>query len=103
MPKAETDRADPLGLANARFYPGTEAAEMMEEGRESLRRELAAWRAAGHAGSLPTANFLAIRRARAFNAGVTMGVVGFIGSWVVGWLGGWVVHGAYRTHRTYTS
>jgi predicted acylesterase/phospholipase RssA len=73
---AQTERARPLGLANARFYPDNAMSGMQQEGEESLRREQAAWRAAGNSGPLPPANFLAISGGGdngAFGSGLLVG------------------------------
>lgn len=78
---AQTERARPLGLANARFYADNATSGMQQEGEESLRREQAAWRAAGNSGPLPPANFLAISGG---------GDNGAFGS---GLLVGWTAHG----------
>jgi len=76
LPAQYTADANPLGLANARFFPDTEAGDMRGEGTESLRREMAAWRAAGNTGPLPAANFLAISGGGdngAFGSGLLVG------------------------------
>ena len=73
---AQTERARPLGLANARFYPDSAMSGLQQEGEESLRREQAAWRAAGNIGPLPPANFLAISGGGdngAFGSGLLVG------------------------------
>jgi hypothetical protein len=76
VPANLTERAHPLGLANARFFPDAAANGMQAEGEESLKRELAAWRAAGNTGPLPTANFIAISGGGdngAFGSGLLVG------------------------------
>jgi hypothetical protein len=57
VPRAETERAQPLGIANARFYPGVSANEMIEVGKEALQREIATLPPGA---KLPPANYLAI-------------------------------------------
>jgi hypothetical protein len=57
VPPADTERAMPLGIANARFYPGVHAKEMIEVGNEALRREIANLPPGA---KLPPANYLAI-------------------------------------------
>ena len=48
------------GLSGVRYRPGFEVDKIIEEGKESLRRELA-WRAGqGLSGSMPPSHFLAI-------------------------------------------
>ena len=47
VPQAYTDRALPLGLANARFFADADPKAMMEEGIRSVEREQAILRAAG--------------------------------------------------------
>jgi len=72
----QTERALPLGLANARFFPDNPASGMQHEGEEAVKRETAAWRAAGNSGPLPPANFLAISGGGdngAFGSGVLVG------------------------------
>jgi hypothetical protein len=76
VPAQQSDRAKPLGLSNARFFPDAGAIGMGAEGEESVRREMAAWRAAGNSGPLPPVNFLAISGggdAGAFGSGVLVG------------------------------
>ncbi|MGE0154027.1 MAG: patatin-like phospholipase family protein [Reyranellaceae bacterium] len=76
VPAMQSERAHPLGLANARFYPGTEADQMTKEGEEALKREQAVWRAAGNSGPLPPVNFLAISGGGdngAFGSGLLVG------------------------------
>ncbi len=76
VPAAQTEKALPLGLEDARFYPDTESKDMLTEGLEALQREQAAWRAAGNRGPLPTANFLAISGGGdngAFGSGLLVG------------------------------
>ena len=47
VPQAYTERALPLGLANARFFADADPKAMMEEGIRSVEREQAILRAAG--------------------------------------------------------
>ncbi|MGE0660423.1 MAG: patatin-like phospholipase family protein [Reyranellaceae bacterium] len=72
----QTERARPLGLANARFFPDNPQSGMLEEGAAAVRREEAAWRAAGNSMPLPPANFLAISGGGdngAFGSGLLVG------------------------------
>jgi hypothetical protein len=57
VPRADSERAMPLGIANARFYPGVSASEMIEVGKEALQREIATLPPGA---KLPPANYLAI-------------------------------------------
>jgi hypothetical protein len=47
VPRADTARAQPLGIPNARFFADGDVAPMIQEGMRSLDRELAALRAEG--------------------------------------------------------
>ena len=61
VPQADTARALPLGIANARFYADGDPRTMMEEGVRSVEREQAVLRAAGKSTArLPPAGYLAI-------------------------------------------
>jgi hypothetical protein len=76
VPKADVARAQPLGIPNGRFFADGGAVGMQQEGELSLEREIAAWRAAGHRGPLPPANFLAISGGGdngAFGSGLLVG------------------------------
>jgi predicted acylesterase/phospholipase RssA len=57
VPPTDATRALPLGIANARFYPGVHANEMIEVGRQALQREIATLPPGA---KLPPANYLAI-------------------------------------------
>ena len=76
VPVSDTARAMPLGLANARFYADADPGPMSKEADEAIKRELLAYRAAGHKGPLPTAQFLAVSGGGddgAFGAGLLVG------------------------------
>jgi hypothetical protein len=60
VPRADAERALPLGIANARFYPGSDAKEMIEVGNDALRREIASLPPGANARKLPPAYYLAI-------------------------------------------
>jgi hypothetical protein len=49
VPQADTARALPLGIPNARFFADGDPKAMIEEGMRALEREEAALRAAGNA------------------------------------------------------
>jgi len=77
VPQADTERALPLGLANARFYADGDPKAMLEEGIRSIERERAVLRAAGRSTTrlLPVA-FLAVSGGGdngAFGAGLLNG------------------------------
>ena len=59
MPRADTTRALPLGLANARFFPDADSGPAIEEGTAALARERAALGIPDKA-PLPPAYFLAV-------------------------------------------
>jgi len=42
VPRADTERALPLGIANARFYPDSDPQPMIADATEALQREMAA-------------------------------------------------------------
>ncbi len=77
VPRADTTRAQPLGIANARFFADTDSTLMIEEATRALDRELEALRAQGRSTSnLPPAYFLAVSGGGdngAFGAGVMNG------------------------------
>ena len=82
MPQADTARALPLGIANARFFADGDPKAMIEEGMRALEREEAALRAAGNARpgqggvKLPPVNYLAVSGGGdngAFGAGLMNG------------------------------
>ena len=77
VPTALTEQATVLGgLPNARYFADTQAADMIKEAYAALARERAQPGAVTVAGSLPTANFLALSGggdAGAFGAGLLVG------------------------------
>ena len=77
VPQADTERALPLGLANARFYADGDPKAMLEEGIRSIEREQAVLRAAGRSTTrLPPVAFLAVSGGGdngAFGAGLLNG------------------------------
>jgi predicted patatin/cPLA2 family phospholipase len=75
VPSADTVRAFPLGLANARFFPLAERAEFIAEWEQSLQRQRQALGLATDA-QLPIARFLAVSGGGdngAFGAGLLVG------------------------------
>ena len=61
VPRADTARALPLGLANARFFSDTDPAPLIAEGRAAVQREIATMKAAGKpTNPLPPAYYLAV-------------------------------------------
>ncbi len=77
VPLADTERALPFGIANARYFADGEVKEMEVEGRRAIEREIAARRAAGQpVNPLPPVNFLAVSGGGddgAFGAGLLAG------------------------------
>lgn len=77
VPSADTTRALPLGIANARFFADDDTGPMVEEATLALQREQAALRAAGKSPDrMPPAFFLAISGGSdngAFGAGIING------------------------------
>jgi predicted patatin/cPLA2 family phospholipase len=77
VPQVATERAQPLGLANARFYADADPAPMVAEAMRAVEREQAILRAAGMpANRLPPVNFLAVSGGGdngAFGAGLLNG------------------------------
>lgn len=77
VPRTDTDRAQPLGIPNARFYADGDTRPMVEEGVKSGAREAAALRAAGALPTqIPPAYFLAVSGGGdngAFGAGIING------------------------------
>jgi hypothetical protein len=79
VPRADTARAQPLGIANARFFADSDASLMIQEGTRALAREIATLRAEGKTPSstnLPPAYFLAVSGGGdngAFGAGLMNG------------------------------
>jgi hypothetical protein len=75
VPSADTARAFPLGLANARFFPLQERAEFIAEWEQSLQRQRQVLGLAPDA-QLPIARFLAISGGGdngAFGSGILVG------------------------------
>jgi hypothetical protein len=61
VPRADTARAQPLGLSNARFYADTDPAPLIAEATAALAREEAVLRAQGAPlGRLPPVSYLAV-------------------------------------------
>ena len=79
VPRADTARAMPLGIANARFFADGDTGVMIQEGMRALEREVAALRAEGKNPTrtkLPPAYFLAVSGGGdngAFSAGLMNG------------------------------
>ena len=77
VPQVDTERALPLGLANARFFADADPRAMTEEGMRSVEREQAILRAAGTpANRLPPVTYLAVSGGGdngAFGAGLLNG------------------------------
>jgi Patatin-like phospholipase len=76
VPDAETFRAQPLGLANARFFATVDLDGMMAEGRRSVERQRQALGLTDPDETLPTAHFLAISGGGdngAFGSGLLVG------------------------------
>ncbi|MBI2735321.1 MAG: patatin-like phospholipase family protein [Rhodospirillales bacterium] len=79
VPRADTARAQPLGIPNARFFADGDVTPMIQEGMRSLDREMAALRAEGKnpaRTNLPTAYYLAVSGGGdngAFGAGLLNG------------------------------
>ena len=59
VPQADTTRALPLGIANARFFADGDPKPMIEEGMRSLEREQATRLGQGGV-KLPPVNYLAV-------------------------------------------
>jgi hypothetical protein len=57
VPRADTERALPLGIANARFYPDSDPRPMIVDATQALQREVAALPPGA---PLPLANYLAV-------------------------------------------
>jgi Patatin-like phospholipase len=79
VPRADSARAQPLGIANARFFADGDPALMIAEGRRALAREIENLKAEGKAptlANLPPVNFLAVSGGGdngAFGAGLING------------------------------
>jgi hypothetical protein len=76
VPRGDTERALPLGIANARFYPDSNPQRFIDEGNEALKREIAALPPGTNPRHLPPAHFLAVSGGGdngAFGAGLLNG------------------------------
>ena len=79
VPRADTERAQPLGIANARFFADGDITVVMQEGTRALEREIAQLRAEGKnplRTKLPPVSFLAVSGGGdngAFGAGLLNG------------------------------
>src|SRR5215470_17738148 len=77
VPSSDTERALPLGIANARFFADGDSAPMVAEASKAIEREQTALRAAGRPDSpLPPGFFLAVSGGGdngAFGAGLING------------------------------
>jgi predicted patatin/cPLA2 family phospholipase len=79
VPRADTARAQPLGIANARFFADSDSGLMVQEATRALDRELEALRAEGKnptPANLPPVYYLAVSGGGdngAFGAGVMNG------------------------------
>src|SRR5947209_20536695 len=60
VPRADTERALPLGLADARFYPDGATKPFLDVAAEALKREIAALPAGANPRRLPPAYYLAV-------------------------------------------
>ena len=61
VPRADTVRAQPLGIANARFFADGDPSLMIQEGRRALEREHATLRAEGRPTTPAAAGLLSSR------------------------------------------
>ena len=76
VPPSYTERAQPLGIPNARFHADGDPAPMVAEAKAANERERAALRAAGRPGDPPPSSFLAVSGGAdsgAYGAGVLNG------------------------------
>jgi hypothetical protein len=79
VPRADTARALPLGIPNARFFADGDISPIIQEGFRSVQREMAALKAEGKnptRANLPTAYYLAVSGGGdngAFGAGIMNG------------------------------
>lgn len=76
VPPSHTERAQPLGIPNARFHADGDPAPMVAEAMAANERERGVLRAAGRPGEPPPASFLAMSGGAdsgAFGAGVLNG------------------------------
>lgn len=82
VPRADTARALPLGIPNARFFADGDITLLMDEARRALMREIATLKAEGRAptpANLPPVHFLAVSGGGdngAFGAGLLNGWTG---------------------------
>jgi hypothetical protein len=76
VPDADTFKAQPLGLSNARFFPTVQLHEMVAEGRQAFERQKQALGLTAPDAELPPAHFLAISGGGdngAFGSGLLVG------------------------------
>src|SRR5436190_20866180 len=76
VPRADTERALPLGLSDARFYPDGATKPFLDVAAEALKREIAALPAGTNPRRLPPAYYLAVSGGGdngAFGAGLLNG------------------------------
>lgn len=76
VPAAAEERATVLGAAGLRYWAGRDPADFLADTYAAYGRELALWRAGGHTGPLPPAEFLAVSGGGedgAFGAGLLVG------------------------------
>jgi patatin-like phospholipase len=91
VPYADTERAQPLGIPNLRFYADGDPAPMIEEATRALAREEAALQAAGQSiARLPPAYYLAV------SGGGDNGAFG------AGLMNGWTTTGTRPTFKMVT-
>lgn len=79
VPRADTARAQPLGIANARFFADSDSTLMIQEATRAIKREVKVLQAEGKnpsPGHLPPVYYLAVSGGGdngAFGAGVMNG------------------------------
>jgi Patatin-like phospholipase len=76
VPAAVQERATVLGLSGVRYWADRDPSDFLADATAAYERELAGWRAAGHTGPLPPAEFLAVSGGGedgAFGAGLLSG------------------------------
>jgi len=76
VPSQDASNVTVLGLSDIRYWGDEDSPDLINEGKASYERELAAWRKAGNQGPLPPANYLAISGGGedgAFGAGLLVG------------------------------
>lgn len=76
VPAADVSEVTVLGLTDIRYWGDEASPQLIAEGFAAYDRELAAWRAAGNGGPLPTADYLAVSGGGedgAFGAGLLSG------------------------------